>query len=192
MSHYNILPQSVYTEGLYLLRALRAADMSAIKDWRNAQMDVLRQKTVLTDEDQHRYYQLTVKPTFDMQQPPLVLFGYEYDGTLIGYGGLTNLDWTSLRAEVSFLVETERAKNLPQYEIDFRHFLRLLKRIAFQELGLNRLFTETYDIRPWHIRILESEGFLFEGRMRQHVKIDGRYVDSLLHGCLKEQLHVSG
>jgi hypothetical protein len=46
------------------------------------------------------------------------------------------------------------------------------------------LFTETYDIRPLHISIIESAGFLREGVMHHHVRIDGHPVDSLIHGCL--------
>jgi len=184
---YRILPAPVYGLGAYGIAALRFEDMPSIRVWRNEQMDVLRQSKVLTEEDQTRYYENVIRPGMDMERPPMILFSYDRKGICIGYGGLTNLDWDSLRAEVSFLVATERTRDDRVYEEDFSHFLRLLQRVAFDELGLNRLFTETYDIRPGHVGILEAEGFRYEGAMKQHVRIDGRFVDSLLHGLLKEQ-----
>ncbi len=190
MKGYVILAESEYTNGAYRISALRFEDMPAIKNWRNEQIHVLRQNKVLTDEDQARYYEQVVNPTLTMPQPPIMLFSFFCKGTLVGYGGLTNIDWTSRRAEISFLVATDRTLDEILYASDFRNFLRLMKQVAFRELKLNRLFTETYDIRPKHVAILEAEGFEFEGRMKQHVRIEGRYVDSLVHGCLKEQQDV--
>lgn len=183
---YLQLQQDCYSLLEYEIRSLREHEMQAIKQWRNEQMAVLRQSRILTDEDQRSYYHEIVLPSYNVEHPKLMLFSYYYDGRHIGYGGLTNLDWVNRRAEISYLVETERSseEDVVQYTSDFSTFLNLMKHIAFEELDLHRLFTETFDIRPLHIQILESSGFQFEGRMKEHVRIDDRYVDSLLHGCL--------
>jgi RimJ/RimL family protein N-acetyltransferase len=60
-----------------------------------------------------------------------------------------------------------------------------MKSLAFDVLGLQRLFTETYDIRNLHIATLEESGFMREGVMRQHLRIGVNSVDSIIHGCLK-------
>jgi len=189
---YCHLKQNEYVIGDYAVQSLRQEDMPHIKRWRNEQMDVLRQPKPLTDQEQYRYYNDIVVPSYNDPVTKIMLFSYFCQGTLIGYGGLTNLDWNSRRAEISFLLDTERSDraNHPDYAEDFAHFLKLMKRIAFEELGLNRLFTETYAFRSVHIGILEHNGFRPEGRMVQHVFIDGAYVDSLLHGCLKESYNV--
>ena len=70
-------------------------------------------------------------------------------------------------------------KNL--YESDFNSFLTLISEIVFEELKFKKLFTETYDLRPHHIEILEKFGFKEEKRIKSKVKIDGKYVDSVLH-----------
>ena len=160
--------------------------------WRNEQIDVLRQNRLLTEADQDRYYREVVEPSFSEDRPRIILFSYLRDEDCIGYGGLTNIDWDSRRAEISFLVDTDRTRDLKVYREDFSVFLRLMKRIAFGALQFNRLFAETFDIRPHHIRILEDNGFRLEGRMRQHVIIRGRPVDSLIHGCLKEYCDAEG
>ncbi|MCQ4088799.1 GNAT family N-acetyltransferase [Saccharibacillus sp. JS10] len=184
---YQILGQNHHVHASYRISRLEESYMQSIKRWRNEQMDVLRQGRLLTDEDQQQYYRQVIEPSFNQTQPKLMLFGFFLDNELIGYGGLTNLNWEHKRAEISYLLQTERSSEqaTERYTSDFGSFLSLMKQIAFDELGLHRLFTETYDIRPLHVRVLEQNGFIYEGRMLDHVYINGRYVDSLLHGCLK-------
>jgi RimJ/RimL family protein N-acetyltransferase len=187
--NYACLKRSVFSKDEYQMVPLRKRDILQIKDWRNAQMLYLRQQHPLTDEDQVRYYETAVMPTFSQAQPRILLFSFLKDGELIGYGGPTNLDWVSRRAEVSFLLETMRAADLQTAAREFSVYLALLKEVVFGGLGFNRLFSETYDVRPWLVAVLESQGFVYEGRMRRHVYKDGRFIDSLLHGCLRE-IHV--
>ncbi|GKU76809.1 GNAT family N-acetyltransferase [Paenibacillus sp. L3-i20] len=176
----------------YSITPLRSEDVLFIKQWRNEQMDVLRQKKWITDEDQLNYYSKVVVPTFTEEEPRMMLFSYMSNGSLIGYGGLTNIDWDNKRAEISYLVNTNRSyeSNKEIYINDFGSFLEIIKYISFHEIGLNRLYTETFNIRELHISILEKHGFKYEGAMRQHVNINGNFVDSLLHGCLRGEVHV--
>lgn len=185
---YIHLKQQCYIQGTYKVTSIREEDMLVIKQWRNEQMDVLRQNQVLTDKDQLRYFSNVVLPSYSDPATRIILFSFFLNEELIGYGGLTNLDWINKRAEISYLVKTDRSKeaNAGQYTADFSAFLKLMKRIAFNDLELNRLYTETFDIRPLHIQVLQDNGFLYEGRMKEHVFINGRFVDSLLHGCIKE------
>ncbi|GAA0377996.1 GNAT family N-acetyltransferase [Paenibacillus motobuensis] len=192
---YIHLKQQYYTQGPYKVTSIREEDMLVIKQWRNEQMDVLRQNHLLTDEDQLRYFSNVILPSFSNPTTRIILFSFFWNEELIGYGGLTNIDWMNKRAEISYLVKTDRSKeaNIEQYKEDFSTFLRLMRRVAFNDLELNRLYTETFDIRPLHIKILENNGFLYEGRMKEHVLIDGRFIDSLLHGCIKGNFeHVEG
>lgn len=185
MVEYTCLRIQVFERGPYRLEPLREADLPAIKDWRNAQIDILRQAAPLTDADQARYYRQVVAPLFAQARPSQVLFSFLRDGHCIGYGGLVYLDWSHLRSEISFLVEPGRAQDERAYVEDFSNYLQLIEAVAFRDLGLNRLYTETFDIRPTHIGVLEANGFEFEGRMKQHVKIGDQFVDSVIHGCLR-------
>jgi RimJ/RimL family protein N-acetyltransferase len=170
----------------YRLAYFAQEDALIVKQWRNEQVAVLRQDHLLTDREQINYYNNVIKPLFEMDQPEQILFSYHKKNELIGYGGLTHIDWVSCRAEISFLLATDRTKDHDSYGQEFSRFLKLLKRTAFNELGLNRLYTETFDLRPWHVEVLEKNNFRFEGRLKQHVLIEDRYIDSLMHGCLKE------
>ncbi len=102
-------------------------------------------------------------------------------------GGLTNIDWYSRKAEISFLDSTKRSKQMKLYQTDFNSFIFLIKTIAFENLKLHRLFTETFDFRKTHIGVLERNGFIYEGCLKEHKYIKNKYVDSLLHGLIYEK-----
>jgi RimJ/RimL family protein N-acetyltransferase len=183
---YRALPEMDIVRGAYRLVPIRYADREAIRQWRNAQLDVLRQPAPISGEEQDQYFLRVVRPLFDQVQPGQLLFSLLYEGQLIGYGGLVYIAWEDRRAEVSFLVDSARVADLPLYRQDFLTYLHLLGKLAFGPLGLHRLFTECYDIRDFHVSILEEAGFRFEGRLRHHVRIRGRFVDSLIHSLLAE------
>lgn len=187
-----LLPEGRWPDGAYALVPLREQDVFAIKEWRNAQLDVLRQRRPLSDADQRRYFQNVVRPTFSAARPEQILFSYLVDDTCLGYGGLVHIDWEAQRAELSFLVDPAVAADAERYDEVFARFIGLVQRIAFGRLGLQRLWTETYAIRPRHVAVLERCGFRPEGCWRRHVRIGEAWVDSLLHGCLKEDYEARG
>ncbi len=189
MNSYVILHTKRFTLDGYELVPLRKKDIHPIRRWRNAQIDVLRQNRLLTVAQQERYYAKEIAPTFKQHQPRQVLFSFLKDDQAIGYGGLTNLEWDHRRAEISFLVDTKISDHQNRYVEAFSKFLTLVKEIAFHELHLNRLFTETYAFRDLHIQALESAGFVREGRLLQHVFIKQEFCDSLIHGILSGALN---
>jgi RimJ/RimL family protein N-acetyltransferase len=184
---YACLAQPLADDSGRALVSLREADMLDIGRWRNDQMDVLRQNKLLTDDGQRAYFRDVVLPTMQEARPKMILASYLLRGTCIGYGGLTNIDWEARRAELSFLVATARTRDVQAYRADFEAFLALVQELAFVRLGLMRLFTETYDIRPHHVAALEASGMRLEGRLRRHQFIAGAFVDTLFHGMLSEE-----
>lgn len=184
---YQCLGNEIFSNREYSLRSIKAEDMEFIRVWRNAQMSLLRQQKSLSFEDQEKYWNDTIVPLFEMQEPPQVLFSFIKNNIFIGYGGLTYLDWNKKSAEVSFLLDPEFTLNKDDYQHHFSQFLNLLKKIAFKDLALHRLYTETFNIRPDHIQALEICGFVLEERLKERVKIGGRLVDSLIHECTNEE-----
>lgn len=172
----------------YQLIAIRQEDIEQIRLWRNAQIDVLRQKVEISSQEQQRYFQKVVWPTFIENEPKQILFSFLLKENCIGYGGLTNIEWEARRAEVSFLVNPIRTENLKTYNQDFSHFLSLLCQVAFDDLYLHRLFTETWAFRKEHIDILEKFGFKPEGILRDHVFKGNQWYDSVMHGLLAGEL----
>jgi RimJ/RimL family protein N-acetyltransferase len=166
------------------IRPIHAEDMEAIRQWRNAQLDVLRQSQPITREEQERYFTTHVRKSMASAHPPQILVSCFEGDRHIGYGGLVHIAWEHKRAEVSFLLDPGRTADPALYRRDFSTFLRLIRELAFRKHGLARLFTETYAMRTAHIAILEESGFVREGVLRHHVWIGGRPVDSIIHGFL--------
>ena len=91
------------------------------------------------------------------------------------------INWKSKTAELSFLVDTNRYSDKNLYKSDYNSFLTLISKIVFEDLKFKKLFTETYDIRPYHIEILEKFGFKEEKRIKNSVEINGKNVCSVFH-----------
>ncbi len=165
--------------------------LAELMRWRNDQQSVLRQQEPLTPVDQERWFRDVVQPSYQQTHPRALQVVSKDGGVPVAYGGLTNIEWTSRRAELSFLVATESVEPDDRYAEEFHRFLAWTTMFAFESLGLHRLFTETWDFRDNHIEVLESCGFVLEGRMRDHVAKDGQFHDALLHGLLADDRRTS-
>ncbi len=73
---------------------------------------------------------------------------------------MVNIAWKKQEAELSFLLSPDRSVDKTIYKNDFSIFIKLIKELAFKILDFKNLFTETYDIRPNHIKILEKNDFI--------------------------------
>lgn len=178
------MPRAQIRHGRYAIDAVQPEHIEAIRQWRNAQMDVLRQTHPITPEQQVAYFAREIWPDLDRDTPRNVLVSLSEDGVPIGYAGLVHIAWPHKRAEVSFLLNPEPPRSIEDTERLFGITLGMLRELAFRDLGLQRLTTETYDIRDWVLRTLERVGFQREGRLRGHVRIDGRPVDAIVHGLV--------
>lgn len=180
---YACAPGLRASAGAYALRPIRWADREPIRQWRNQQIDALRQVAPLTAGDQDRYFTDVVRPQLDLQQPPQVLFGFLDEDRLVGYGGIVHLCWPDRRGEVSFLTSSDRASG-DAFRRDWEAYLAMLVPICRDGLGLHKLTTETYGFRTEVISFLESAGFAEEGVLVDHHRVGDRWVNSHAHGLL--------
>ncbi|MHA7820559.1 MAG: GNAT family N-acetyltransferase [Erythrobacter sp.] len=179
---YLRLPSLEISRDGFALRCIDDGDMEPIRTWRNAQMAVLRQAGRLTPDQQRRYFTSVIWPQMELEHPDTILLTILRSGERIGYGGLVHCAWGHARAEISVLFTPAIAADEREYGTCLSAFLAMLEDLAFDRLGFNRLTLETYDIRPFHVRLLEQAGYTREGRLRDHIAIEGERVDSLLHG----------
>lgn len=174
------------TKGDYKIIPIRDQDKFLIMQWRNEQMDILRQQEALTEEMQSRYFEMVVNRERNMLHPNQILVSYLKNNRLIGYGGLVHINWIDRRGEVSFLLESKRNENSELLCREYSIFLSFIKILAFDKLHFNKITTEAFDIRPQIIQTLEENGFVLEGRLRDHNFIKGKFVDSIIHGCFSK------
>lgn len=182
-AEYACAPGLRATAGPYGVRPVEWADREPIRQWRNEQIDVLRQAAPLGVADQDHYYEQVLRPQFAAAHPPQVLLGFTVDGILQGYGGVVHLAWPDLRGEVSFLTATDRLDG-DTFRSDWTAWLELLIPLARDVLGFHKLTTETYAFRTTLIPLLEEHGFALEGTLREHHRLDDEWITSLAHGLL--------
>ncbi len=178
------MPRDVISHGKLSLVCVQPEHIESIRQWRNSQMPVLRQKSEISPQEQEEYFETQIWATLNNLQPDNILLAYLREGMLIGYGGLVHMAWQDSRAEVSFLLDTAKADASLDYAQNCRSFLSLICEFAFEDLKLNRLFTETWSTRRVHLQALDSAGFRREGVLKQHTIQCGVATDSVIHARL--------
>lgn len=174
--------EKIITSKEYYLSSLIFEDLEKIKLWRNSQMDFLRQFKPLTSKNQEQWWN---DITNDEKSVIFSIISFN-DDEIIGYCGLTNIHLLYSHAEISFITK-EMEPTSAKYRIIFLEVLKMLAKFAFDNLNLNRIFTETYETRTDHIKILEDFGFIKEGVMREHVFKQGKFVNCIIHSVLRKE-----
>jgi RimJ/RimL family protein N-acetyltransferase len=188
LQNYKCLTEREFVFERYKLIPIRFEDRHLIREWRNQQIEILRQKEPLTVEKQDSYFEQVVAKLFQHERPTQLLFSFLEDEKFIGYGGLVHIDWESRNAEVSFLTNTERTVDTEQFVSDWTIFLRILKRVASQELDFIKIYTYAFDTRPLLYKALENSSFVQEARLKIHVLVKEKRVDVLIHSCFLDSI----
>lgn len=180
---YKCLSQQKFDADNYMLVPIRDEDKYAIMKWRNEQIDILRQKELLSEETQNFYFKSVIDLLFDQDRPNQLLFSFLENDILIGYGGLVHIDWESKNGEISFLTSTLRNEEEGTFASDFENYLRLIFSVGFSELNFNKLHTSFYDIpqRQIYRKVIEHVGFVLEGNLKRHIMINGVLSDILIY-----------
>ena len=186
---YSVLNSKKYLLSHLELIPICKQDMEKIRIWRNQQRNILRQNKIVTKKEQENYFNSIIKPGFKQKHPEMILFSILEHGECVGYGGLVHIDWNSKRAEISFLTDPKRTKLNSEFQKDFKIFLEIILNIGFNEFSLNKLTTETFTFRKNIIHILERIGFVNEAILKDHVRKNNQYYNSLLHCIFKEEFN---
>ena len=181
---YSFLASNKFCLDEYCLVPFMEQEMELIRKWRNEQIDYLRQNKPLTKDEQSKYYHQVIKKSFYEKKPEMILFSFILKNNCIGYGGFVHIDWNLKKAELSFVLDTNRTEKLETYKKEFSIFLKIILNIGFKQILFHKIFTETFDIRPNTILVLEKTGFVLENRLSSKNYINGSYVDSLFHRIL--------
>ncbi len=97
----------------------------------------------------------------------------------VGYGGLVHINWVDKNAEISFIMNTELEKeNFSKY---WSAYLGLIECVAFNELGLHKIYTYAFDLRPHLYDTVENEGYKKEAVLKEHCLFQGMFKDVVIH-----------
>ena len=175
-----------YGERIRLRRDERA-DLSRFVEWLN-DPDVRRFISVnlpISQANEEGWFEGMLK-----RQPEEQPFAIEIrDGDawrLVGNCGFFEIDRFARSAEVGILIGDKSCWN-KGYGTEV---MRLLLRIGFQSLNLNRVYLRVDQGNKGGIRAYEKAGFQHEGSFRQGTYRDGRYEDLLFMSVLRSEWHL--
>lgn len=188
MPNYKCLKQQEYTLGDYSIVPLRYEDKFSIMKWRNEQIYHLRQARQLTEDDQQRYFDNVVAKLYDNPNPDQILFSYLEKDVCVGYGGLVHINWIDCNAEISFIMDTQLEKE--HFAEHWSNYLTMLKDLAFNDLGLHKIYTYAFDLRPHLYTMLEANGFYREATLKEHCFFEGKYKDVVIHSFVNQQYDI--
>ena len=184
---YKCLDWDLLQKGNYSLIPIRFEDRLSIMQWRNDQIDILRQKDFLTQEKQTEYFTNVVSKLFCENKPDQILFSLLLNNELIGYGGLVHINWIDKNAEISFLLSTERNRDKDVFISEWKLFLSMVKEIAFKYLSFNKIYTYAFDLRPHLYTALLESNFVEEACLKDHVFINNSFYNVLIHSLFNER-----
>lgn len=179
MNFYKVLSQQVFTDGEYSIVPIRYEDRLDIMKWRNEQMYHLRQAEKLTAQSQNSYFNNIVSKLFEQEKPSQLLFSFLKNDECIGYGGLVHINWIDKNAEISFIMDTELEKH--SFEKNWSVYLKLIEKVAFEDLNFHKIYTYAFDIRPYLYPVLEFSGFVQEAILNEHCLFEDKFIDVLIH-----------
>lgn len=108
--------------------------------------------------------------------------------TMIGNSGFHEIDWRVRAAEVGIVIGEKQFWNQGYGT----QAMRLLLRVGFGTLNLNRICLQVYANNRRAIRSYEKAGFIEEGRKRQGMYKNGEYIDIVLMSVLRSEWEAAG
>lgn len=177
--NYRILDNQKFKFEDFEISPIKFEHRYQIMNWRNEQIDYLRQTNHLTRQDQDNYFKKTIFKQFNYQKPSQILFSFYNKNKLIGYGGLVHINWVHKNAEISFLLKTELNKK-NTYHKSFKAFLFLIEKVA-KSVHLHKIFTYGFDLNQYRFYPLIELNFLKEATLIKHKKINGKLIDVLIY-----------
>ena len=163
------------------LYPLMLVDLPVLFDWINDREQVLFNAPYKpVGEGQHKTWFETIQ-----QRNDVVLFGIRLlkDDKLIGSCQLHSINWIHRSAELQIRLG-DPAERGHGYGTEAT---RLLLDFAFKDLNLHRVYLYVFSTNTIAIRLYEKVGFVCEGTLRRAAHIDGRYVDVIVLGILRDE-----
>jgi hypothetical protein len=162
------------------LRAIEAEDLPQLLAWRNEPRlrRHFREYRELNMAQQRQWFDAKVNADPGTRMFAIVEWPAQ---RLLGAAGLCYIDWVNRNADFSIYIGAGGAY------IDERHApdaARTMIRYAFDELNLERLWSEIYAFDEPKQRLFTQLGFTLEGRHRRTHRAEGAWHDSLFWSLL--------
>ena len=167
-----------------VLRPIEPDDLEPLRLWRNRPdyRQYFREYRDITPAMQQNWYKNIVLAD---ERVHMFAITKASDGRLLGACGLCYIDRQNDSADFSIYLG---ADDLYIDEVYAPQTGKLLLEYGFKTLGLHRIWAEIYEIDSAKQNLLPGLGFTLDGRHREAHRLEnGRYVDCLFYGLLKDE-----
>lgn len=169
---------------LVRLVPLEQEDLEPLRQWRNNPefRKYFREYRVISKEMQQNWYRSKV-----LGDPGTMMFAIRDLRTdeLLGCCGLCYINWVHRNADLSLYIGWQNAY------IDTVGYAeescRLLFAYGFQELGLEKIWTEIYEFDEPKYALYQKLGFQQDGLLRRQYQYDGKFWASRMLSLLKDE-----
>jgi RimJ/RimL family protein N-acetyltransferase len=166
------------------LRAIERQDLPGFVAWLNdpeVRKNLLVTVPLSQAQEDNWFEQNLRRP---LEEQPLGIEVHTPKGwQLVGNCGFAKLDWHNRNAEIGIFIGDARFWN-KGYGTEA---MRLMVKYGFYTLNLNRIYLTVFETNHRGIRCYEKAGFIHEGRLRQAIYQDGRYIDMLIMSMLRSE-----
>ncbi len=166
------------------LRAIEPEDLPHLARWRN-DPDVIENLLIHTPRsslDEQQWYENLMKRP-DEEHPLAIEVNNQNQWTLIGSTRYHTIDWKNRSVEIGICIGD---KNYWDQGLGC-DTMRLMVRHAFNNLNLNRVYLFVFESNERAKKSYLTAGFVEEGRLRQDVYKNGRYLDVFVMGILRSE-----
>ena len=172
---------------LVSLAPLEQEDLEPLRLWRNNPefRKYFREYREISKDMQQQWYQQKV-----LKDPGTIMFAIRdvKTGELLGCCGLCYINWVHRNADLSLYIGWQNAY------IDTVGYAeescRLLFRYGFQELGLEKIWTEIYAFDDPKYALYGKLGFQQDGLLRRQYFYGGTWWDSRILSLLKNEFQM--
>ncbi len=169
---------------LISLNAVEEEDLNQLKIWRNnpSFRKYFREYRELNTAQQNIWFKNKVIEDDSTQMFSIRRLS---DNVLLGCCGLIYINWIHRHADLSLYIGFNN-----QY-IDSEGYAHescsLLFNYGFQELGLNKIWTEIYDFDNKKLELYKKFGFKLDGVLRENYFYKNNWYDSKVLSLLKKE-----
>jgi RimJ/RimL family protein N-acetyltransferase len=166
------------------LRAIERSDLPRFVVWLNdAEVTAnLSMYLPFSLPEEESWYENNLKHPSE-EHPLAIEIRQGEEWIVVGNLGLFSINWTARNAELGIFIGDKRFWNhgwgTKAMQLALRH--------AFNTLNLHRVYLQVFETNPRAIHVYEKVGFQVEGRKRQDVFRQGRYLDVILMSILQSE-----
>jgi len=166
------------------LHAVERADLQQLRDWRNNPdfRKYFREYRELNMQQQEQWFE---KSVVDDNNTQMFVIRKKEDNELIGCCGLIYINWVHRNADLSLYVGWE--DTYIDEEGYAEESCKILLDYGFNELGLNKVWTEIYEFDDKKKALYDKLSFQQDGLLRDNYWYDGKWCDSRILSLLSHE-----